>query len=573
MLKVPDHQVAGHQAGHGHPGPLIDDSGRFYKPLQDDDRGAIEAAFYTSFSSNTRVPDHIRRFFPVFYGTKLLEASDGSGQWPHLVLEDVVSGLSHPSVMDVKIGSRTWYPEASEDYIQRCFMKDRKTSSLDLGFRISGLQLYGSEESGLWKPDRKLVQHLSADEVRVVLKKFVSSNSPIDPNLNPDCSFASSVYGGSSGILAQLLELKSWFEDQTIYHLNSCSVLMVYDKKKELKGESSDAIVKLIDFAHVTEGNGIIDHNFVGGLCSLIKFISDILTSPDECTTKACLQNSDNNNEEILTGQKIHSIIAVHVIMLFQVMGRKIICLKRKQRAWKEMAMATTELSQFAQVAIKILRLWVAFSRTTLLSCNGKKGYLPDSYYRQASFLHQWLPCKNPNSVAASDFKSSKLSHPGDTHNFLRSSLTLDMAADFPGLNTLGLSIARTDLEVDGLTVPHSHPRASEILFVSTGLVIAGFFDTQKKLFLRTLKPGEVFVVPQGLLHFIINYGDEAAVIFSVLNSQNPGVAKIVDATFESDEEMMDKLARKMKSAAGMELEEDGIQNVSLTEFNHVHTQ
>ncbi|KAJ6358583.1 hypothetical protein OIU76_000322 [Salix suchowensis] len=208
MLKVPDHQVAGHQAGHGHPGPLIDDSGRFYKPLQDDDRGAIEAAFYTSFSSNTRVPDHIRRFFPVFYGTKLLEASDGSGQWPHLVLEDVVSGLSHPSVMDVKIGSRTW---------------------------ISGLQLYESEESGLWKPDRKLVQHLSADEVRVVLKKFVSSNSPIDPNLNPDCSFASSVYGGSSGILAQLLELKSWFEDQTIYHLNSCSVLMVYDKKKELK--------------------------------------------------------------------------------------------------------------------------------------------------------------------------------------------------------------------------------------------------------------------------------------------------------------------------------------------------
>ena len=302
MLKVPDHQVAGHQAGHGHPGPLIDDSGRFYKPLQDDDRGAIEAAFYTSFSSNTRVPDHIRRFFPVFYGTKLLEASDGSGQWPHLVLEDVVSGLSHPSVMDVKIGCRTWYPEASEDYIQRCFMKDRKTSSLYLGFRISGLQLYGSQESGLWKPERKLVQNLSADEVRVVLKKFVSSNSPTDPNLNPDCSFASSVYGGSSGILAQLLELKSWFEDQTIYHLNSCSVLMVYDKKKELKGESSDAKVKLIDFAHVTEGNGIIDHNFVGGLCSLIKFISDILTSPDECTTKVCLQNSDNNNEEILTG-------------------------------------------------------------------------------------------------------------------------------------------------------------------------------------------------------------------------------------------------------------------------------
>ncbi|KAF9671800.1 hypothetical protein SADUNF_Sadunf12G0086300 [Salix dunnii] len=195
----------------------------------------------------------------------------------------------------------------------------------------------------------------------------------------------------------------------------------------------------------------------------------------------------------------------------------------------------------------------------------------PTATTGKQTFFINGFPCKNPNSIVASDFKSSKLSHPGDTHNFLRSSLTLDTAADFPGLNTLGLSIARTDLEVDGLTVPHSHPRASEMLFVSTGLVIAGFFDTQKKMFPKSLKTGEVFVVPQGLLHFIINDGDEAAVIFSVLNSQNPGVAKIVDAEFESDKEMIDTLARKIKSAAASELEEYGIQNVTLTESKHVH--
>ncbi|KAJ6410545.1 hypothetical protein OIU84_007317 [Salix udensis] len=299
MLKVPDHQVAGHrQARDGKPSPLIDDAGRFYKPLQDDDRGSQEVAFYSSFSSNTRVPDHVRRLFPVFHGTQLIEASDGSGLRPHLVLEDVVSSRSHPSVMDIKIGSRTWYPEASEDYIQRCFKKDRETSSLSLGFRISGLQIYGNEESRLWKPENKLVQNLSAADVKVVLKKFVSSNFPDDPNSDPDCSFAASVYGGSNGILAQLLELKAWFEDQTMYHLNSCSVLMVYEKEKVLKGERSDAEVKLIDFAHVTEGKGIIDHNFLGGLCSVIKFISEILTSPDECTTKVCLQDSDKNTND-----------------------------------------------------------------------------------------------------------------------------------------------------------------------------------------------------------------------------------------------------------------------------------
>ncbi|XP_057964485.1 inositol polyphosphate multikinase beta-like [Malania oleifera] len=278
MLKVPDHQVAGHQACDGKLGPLVDDSGRFCKPLQSDERGSKEVAFYTSFSSNVHIPEAIRRFFPIFYGTQILEASDGSGPHPHLVLQDLVSNRIHPSVMDIKIGSRTWYPQASEDYMHKCLQKDRETTSLPLGFRISGLQVYGSKESGFWKPGKELIKNFTADDVRLVLRKFVSSYLSSDSGSDPDCSLASTVYGGSSGILAQLLELKAWFEDQTIFHFYSCSVLMLYEKEAVLKGRSSGAEVKLIDFAHVVEGEGVIDHNFLGGLCSLIKFISEILT-------------------------------------------------------------------------------------------------------------------------------------------------------------------------------------------------------------------------------------------------------------------------------------------------------
>lgn len=295
MLKAPEHQVAGHTAKNGQLGPLIDDSGRFYKPLQDEVRGSKEVKFYESFSSNPNVPDHIRRYFPVFYGTKLLEASDGSGIRSHIVLEDVVSNLIGPSIMDIKIGSRTWYPQASEEYIQRCLQKDRVSSSLSLGFRISGLQVYGGKDSESWKPGKKFVQKLTSEGVTLVLKKFVSSNASTDSNLDPDASFASSVYGGSGGILAQLLELKAWFEDQTIYHFNSCSVLMVYEKEKVLKGGSSGAEVKLIDFAHVMEGEGVIDHNFLGGLCSLIKFISEILSEAGDGATGNCFQDIDKS--------------------------------------------------------------------------------------------------------------------------------------------------------------------------------------------------------------------------------------------------------------------------------------
>ncbi|GFP89862.1 inositol polyphosphate multikinase beta [Phtheirospermum japonicum] len=293
MLKVPDHQVAGHKADGGKLGPLIDESGRFYKPLQGDKRGSNEVAFYTSFTSNTKIPDHITRFFPKFYGTQLIEASDGTGMKPHMVLQDLTSDRVNPSVMDVKMGSRTWAPQSPEDYIDKCFKKDKGSTSVSLGFRLSGLQVFESKESGFWKPTKSEVKSLSTDDVRLFLKKYVSSNAS-DPK--PDCAFASIVYGGSAGILSQLLELKAWFEDQTIYHFYSCSVLMISEKGLATNGKRPRSEIKLVDFAHVFEGNGIIDHNFLGGLCSLIKFISEILTTPEDSVADELLEDGQNSH-------------------------------------------------------------------------------------------------------------------------------------------------------------------------------------------------------------------------------------------------------------------------------------
>ncbi|CAN0898139.1 Germin-like protein subfamily 3 member 4 [Linum grandiflorum] len=179
----------------------------------------------------------------------------------------------------------------------------------------------------------------------------------------------------------------------------------------------------------------------------------------------------------------------------------------------------------------------------------------PTTKQQQTIFINGY-PCKNPANVTASDFKSSKLDRPGKTDTFLRSALTLVTAFDFAGLNTLGLSMARTDLEVDGLQLPHSHPRASEILFVSQGVVLVGFVDTENKLFQKTLKAGDVFLFPRALLHFCLNAGFEKALVFSFLNSQNPGLVTIADAMFVQDREqdtMMATLVNRIKSVASKE--------------------
>ncbi|XP_041994091.1 inositol polyphosphate multikinase alpha-like [Salvia splendens] len=297
MLKVPDHQVAGHRARDGRLGPLVDDAGRFYKPLQGDERGDNEVSFYTSFSSNAKISDRIKSFFPEFYGTQLVEASDGSGMQRHLVLQDLTFGRVHPSIMDIKIGSRTWHPQAPEDYVNRCLKKDRGTSSLLLGFRVSGARIFKSTELGYWEPENRLsIQTLSADEVKLLLRTFVSSNTSEESHTKPDCAFASTVYGGSNGILSQLLELKAWFEDQTIYHFYSSSVLMMFEKELASSGKCPRAEIKLVDFAHVHKGKGVIDHNFLGGLCSFIKFISEILTTPDDSSADSLVEDAQRNH-------------------------------------------------------------------------------------------------------------------------------------------------------------------------------------------------------------------------------------------------------------------------------------
>ncbi|KAH9317739.1 hypothetical protein KI387_019508, partial [Taxus chinensis] len=49
LLCAPPNQVAGHCAEGGNLGPLVDKAGRFYKPLQDNQRGQNEVEFYEKF--------------------------------------------------------------------------------------------------------------------------------------------------------------------------------------------------------------------------------------------------------------------------------------------------------------------------------------------------------------------------------------------------------------------------------------------------------------------------------------------------------------------------------------------
>ncbi|KZV19436.1 RmlC-like cupins superfamily protein [Dorcoceras hygrometricum] len=149
--------------------------------------------------------------------------------------------------------------------------------------------------------------------------------------------------------------------------------------------------------------------------------------------------------------------------------------------------------------------------------------------------------CKNPNLVSADDFYFSGLNKPGNTSNPVGSRVTPVNVNQIPGLNTLGISLVRVDYAPYGLNPPHTHPRATEILVVVQGTLLVGFVSSnpsnpnqKNKLFTKTLYAGDVFVFPEGLIHFQFNTGKTKAVAFAGLSSQNPGVITIANAVFGS---------------------------------------
>ncbi|KAJ8572693.1 hypothetical protein K7X08_009204 [Anisodus acutangulus] len=118
--------------------------------------------------------------------------------------------------------------------------------------------------------------------------------------------------------------------------------------------------------------------------------------------------------------------------------------------------------------------------------------------------------CKDPKLVTADDFFRPGLNKPGNTSNQLGSAVTAVNVNNLPGLNTLGISLARIDFARRGLNPPHTHPRGTE-----------------------------------GLIHFQLNVGKTNAIAFAGLSSQNPGVITIANAVFGSDPPINDDVLSK----------------------------
>ncbi|KAI4301639.1 hypothetical protein L6164_034898 [Bauhinia variegata] len=153
--------------------------------------------------------------------------------------------------------------------------------------------------------------------------------------------------------------------------------------------------------------------------------------------------------------------------------------------------------------------------------------------------------CKDASKVNASDFFSDILAKPGATNNTFGSLVTGANVQKIPGLNTLGVSLSRIDYAPGGLNPPHTHPRATEIVFVLEGELDVGFITTANVLISKSIKKGEIFVFPKGLVHFQKNNGGGPATVIAAFNSQLPGTQSIATTLFAATPDVPDNVLTK----------------------------
>ncbi|KAH7519283.1 hypothetical protein FEM48_Zijuj08G0019600 [Ziziphus jujuba var. spinosa] len=140
--------------------------------------------------------------------------------------------------------------------------------------------------------------------------------------------------------------------------------------------------------------------------------------------------------------------------------------------------------------------------------------------------------CKKLGKVTVDDFVFSGLGVAANISNPFKVGITPAFSSQVPGLNGLGISLARADLAPGGAIPLHSHRGASEVLLVAEGTVTAGFVSSNNNVYIKTLNKGDFIVFPQGLLHFSANSGHSKALVFASFSSENPGVQILDNSLF-----------------------------------------
>jgi len=266
-----DTQIAGHGSeDDGCSGMLMHKDGFVLKPVQLAPKGDREIGFYQAISGSELIETEFCKFTAKYFGTEKVKNSIGvPSSQDYLVLENLTQGFAKPCVMDIKIGAKTYGPDAPED---KKLKEDAKYigTKFPLGFSVLGIIVHSAKSSTCvkrWtKTFGRTLTETNLDEVLTNYLNTAENDKEVVKSL-------------AKCFLEQLEQILSLFMRQTKFHIYASSLLFVYDSSdltavKDHTSLRSAVRLKLIDFAHAFPGDGVLDYNYIFGLKNLTKLFS-----------------------------------------------------------------------------------------------------------------------------------------------------------------------------------------------------------------------------------------------------------------------------------------------------------
>lgn len=223
-----------------------------------------------------------RYFGTVEYDEKKLSLEEQSGPFgiksnSYLLLHNITTHFSKPCVLDIKMGTKTFEPDAPEE---KKFREQNKYSSqIDFGFRMIAMRIYDPSNAqaggdGYVYFPKQFGRSLGTREsVKEALLIFLGGGD-LPKHIRAKRSTA------IQRILSRLKMIKGWFKDNKVFAFYGSSILIIYEGDtvpNEADGVELDmARAKMIDFGRIRRQPGG-DLGYLKGLRTLIILLEEIL--------------------------------------------------------------------------------------------------------------------------------------------------------------------------------------------------------------------------------------------------------------------------------------------------------
>jgi len=238
-----------HQAG-GHVGAFLKGGeGQIMKRV-----GNNEFGFY---SQTLSAHSSCTPYLPKFYGT---QEKDGN---KYVIIEDLTQYYKKPCILDVKIGTTSVGEDATPDKRAAMEKKDKGTTTVSLGLRITAMKVYQTKTDDFKSFDKVWGKSVTDATVVESLSKFLDNGEQIRKEL-------------VDGFIEILRKIQAFFDGQRELRFYSSSLLFLYDGKKP-EDATPRVDIRMIDFAHVHEiKDGGKDDGYIFGLKNLIEQLEKI---------------------------------------------------------------------------------------------------------------------------------------------------------------------------------------------------------------------------------------------------------------------------------------------------------